>query len=407
MRKKINVNDLVLGMYIDELCGSWMDHPFWMRAFKLEDPNDLVSLEQSDISEVWIDTAKGLDVSSSANDVASEVEVEQSTEQMLLAAQVVSENVVVAKVSLEQELERAKKIKQQGKQAIIAMFAEVRMGKALPMDEMEDLVDEINQSVARNNNALLSLVRLKTKDDYTYLHSVAVCALMIALGKNLGITGSELKSLGMAGLLHDVGKVAIPDDVLNKPGKLTDSEFDLVKSHPVKGWEILQQCSSADEIARDVCRHHHERVDGAGYPDRVSGASLSLAARMGAVCDVYDAVTSDRCYKAGWAPADAIRKMAEWQKGHFDETIFQAFVRTIGIYPVGTLLKLKSGRLGVVADQSAKSLLKPIVKVFFSTRSNVGIKMELVDMSHTQDSIESIEDIAKWGFDLGKMTGIC
>ncbi|BBP01232.1 HD-GYP domain-containing protein [Sulfuriferula nivalis] len=407
MRKRIGVRDLILGMYVDELCGSWMDHPFWKKSFKLEDQNDLVSLKQSNIQEVWIDTAKGLDVPLHIASAVSDSDVAKQTEEVLLAAQTKSEQVVVAKLTLDQELDRARKIKEQGKQAIVAMFAEVRMGKALPMDEMENLVDEINQSVARNNTALLSLVRLKTKDDYTYLHSVAVCALMIALGKNLGIEGNELKSLGMAGLLHDVGKVAIPDVVLNKPGKLSESKFELVKSHPLRGWEILQQCPAADEVARDVCRHHHERVDGAGYPDKLSGDALSLAARMGAVCDVYDAITSDRCYKAGWAPADAIRKMAEWQKGHFDETIFQAFVRTIGIYPVGTLLKLKSGRLGVVADQSKKSLLKPIVKVFFSTRSNAGIPMELIDMSHTQDSIENIEDVAKWGFDLEKMTGIC
>jgi putative nucleotidyltransferase with HDIG domain len=407
MRKKINVNDLVIGMYIDELCGSWMDHPFWKKTFMLEDAHDLLSLKQSNIQEVWIDTAKGLDVPVYVESVVSEQEVEQEAEQVLLAAQTKSKQVLVAKLTLDQELDRAKIIKEQGRQAIVAMFSEVRMGKALPMDEMENLVDEINQSVTRNNTALLSLVRLKNKDDYTYLHSVAVCALMIALGKHLGIEGNELKSLGMAGLLHDVGKVAIPDEVLNKPGKLTEAEFDLVKSHPLRGWEILQQCPAADKVTRDVCLHHHERVDGTGYPDRLSGDALSLAARMGAVCDVYDAITSDRCYKAGWAPADAVRKMAEWQKGHFDETIFQAFVRTVGIYPVGTLLKLKSGRLGVVADQSEKSLLKPIVKVFFSTRANTAIPVELVDMSRTQDSIENIEDVAKWGFDLEKMTGIC
>jgi HD-GYP domain-containing protein (c-di-GMP phosphodiesterase class II) len=405
MRKRIKVQDLVMGMYIDELCGSWMDHPFWKTSFKLEDRNDLTTLQQSAIREVWIDTVKGLDVVMPVEE-ATEVEVEQQAEQLLMQAATPAPKPEV-RVSLEQEMARAIKLQNKAKQAVISMFEEARMGKALPIGEMSALVDEINESVSRNSGALLSLARLKNKDDYTYLHSVAVCALMIALGKQMGIEGDALKSLGMAGLLHDVGKMAVPDDVLNKPGRLTEQEFEMVKTHPRRGWEMLKASFGVDEVALDVCLHHHERVDGTGYPERLSGAALSLAARMGAVCDVYDAITSNRCYKAGWAPADALRKMAEWQDGHFDESVFQAFVKTVGIYPVGTLLKLKSGRLAVVTDQSRQSLLKPIVKVFFSSRSNAPIVPELVDMSRTQDSIESVEDMAKWDFDLKKLTGVC
>ena len=404
MRKKISVHDLRLGMYIEELCGKWMDHPFWKSSFKLEDNKDIVALQQSAIREVWINIAKGLDVAEQAEELPAEV-VERVQEVLEQAADLTSK--VEERVSLEQELERAKKLQSKAKHAVMSMFEEARMGKALPIGEMSTLVDEINQSVSRNPGALLSLAKLKNKDDYTYLHSVAVCALMIALGKQMGIEGALLKSLGMAGLLHDVGKMAVPDEVLNKPGRLTEQEFDVVKSHPVRGWEMLKESFGVDDVALDVCLHHHERVDGTGYPDKLSGDALSLHARMGAVCDVYDAITSNRCYKAGWAPADALRKMAEWQAGHFDAVVFKAFVKTVGIYPVGTLLKLKSGRLAVVTDQSSQSLLKPIVKVFFSSRSNVPIKMELIDMSRSQDVIESVEDAAKWGLDVMKMTGVC
>ena len=405
MRKKVGVHDLRLGMYIDELCGSWMDHSFWKTSFTLEDSNDLTVLLKSTMHEVWIDTAKGLDVAVQVKDVSVE-EIAEQAESILLQAVTPSPK-AEERVSLEQELAHAKKLQSKAKYAVMSMFAEVRMGKALPIGEMSSLVDEINQSVSRNPGALLSLAKLKNKDDYTYLHCVAVCALMIALGKQMGIDGPMLKSLGMAGLLHDVGKMAIPDEVLNKPGRLTEQEFDVMKSHSVRGWEILKASFGVDDIALDVCLHHHERMDGTGYPDQLSSDALSLHARMGAVCDVYDAITSNRCYKAGWAPADALRKMAEWQVGHFDATVFKAFVKTVGIYPVGTLLKLKSGRLAVVTDQSNQSLLKPIVKVFFSSRSNAPIVMELVDMSRSQDNIESVEDAAKWGLDVMKMTGIC
>lgn len=405
MRKKISVHDIRMGMYIDELCGSWMDHPFWKTSFKLEDKKDLPALQQSGIREVWIDTSKGLDVASPAPEVSAE-EAERQAQAVLLQAAMQPQK-TEERVSLEQELERAQKLRDKAKQAVISMFEEARMGKALPIGEMSTLVDEISQSVSRNSGALLNLVKLKNKDDYTYLHSVAVCALMIALGKQMGMEGAALKSLGMAGLLHDVGKMAVPENVLNKPERLTEQEFEIIKTHSVRGWEMLKASSGVDEVALDVCLHHHERVDGTGYPDCLSSPALSMAARMGAVCDVYDAITSNRCYKPGWAPAEALRKMAGWQDGHFDQAVFQAFVKTVGIYPVGTLLKLKSGRLAVVTDQSDRSLLKPVVKVFFSTRSNAFIVMELVDMSRTQDVIESVEDAAKWGLDIKKVTGVC
>jgi HD-GYP domain-containing protein (c-di-GMP phosphodiesterase class II) len=247
---------------------------------------------------------------------------------------------------------------------------------------------------------------LKNKDNYTYLHSVAVFALMLALGKQMCLDQALIKDLGMAGLLHDVGKMMIPFGVLNKPGRLTGEEFDVIKSHPLRGFEILQGSEGVCKMALDVCLHHHERVDGAGYPDKLSGESLSIFARMGAVCDVYDAITSNRCYKTGWEPAEAIRKMAEWQEGHFDTTVFHAFVKTIGIYPSGTLVTLESSRLGVVMEQSHKSLLTPIVKVFFSTVSNAHIPPELIDLSITSDSIINTEDPQKWGFDLKRLTEI-
>ncbi|MBY0340100.1 MAG: HD-GYP domain-containing protein, partial [Rhodocyclaceae bacterium] len=195
------------------------------------------------------------------------------------------------------------------------------------------------------------------------------------------------------------GKALMPPEVLNKPGKLTDDEFAIMRTHPGEGHHLLVQGNAVGEIVLDVCRHHHEKVDGTGYPDHLNGEQISLHAKMGAVCDVYDAITSNRPYKAGWDPAESIRKMTEWSKGHFDERVFQAFVRSIGIYPVGSLVKLDSGRLGVIIEQSEKSLLLPVVKVFFSTRAQTYIKPELIDLSKpgAMDRIASREDAAKWG----------
>ncbi|GAB1234706.1 HD-GYP domain-containing protein [Ferrigenium sp. UT5] len=401
MRKKISVQNVCIGMYISDICGSWMDHPFWRKSFLLESARDLATLQNSSISDVWIDTGLGCDVKTGSV-VVSEDQAAQDVENELARISASKS----ARVPLHEEIERARALLAQGKESVTSMFLEVRMGKAIKISEAAPLVDEISQSITRNPEAFLNLARLKTKDDYTYMHSVAVCALMIALGKQLGLEGEDLKEAGLAGLLHDVGKMMIDEAVLNKPGKLTDEEFNIVKEHPRKGWEILQGSSGITAIALDVCLHHHEHMDGKGYPEKLAGEQISLFAKMGAVCDVYDALTSNRCYKNGWEPAETIRKMAEWRNGHFDERVFHAFVKTIGIYPSGTLVRLKSGKLAIVLEQSSKSLLTPVVKIFFSTKSNEPILPEMLDLSGSQESIVGAEDPAQWGFDLQKMTGI-
>jgi HD-GYP domain-containing protein (c-di-GMP phosphodiesterase class II) len=204
----------------------------------------------------------------------------------------------------------------------------------------------------------------------------------------------------MAGLLHDLGKSVMPLKILNKPGKLTDAEFEIMKGHPAEGHAMLLKGDTTDPVTLDVCLHHHERVDGTGYPKGLKRDEISLLAKMGAVCDVYDAITSNRPYKAGWDPAESLRKMAEWSKGHFELSVFQAFVKSIGIYPVGSLVLMKSGRIGVVVEQSEKSLTTPKVKLFYSTKSSMRIPAMMVDLSHphTVDRIAGREDPAKWNF---------
>ena len=255
------------------------------------------------------------------------------------------------------------------------------MGKAVDTSSARKLVEEISDSISRNPGALISLARLKTADDYTYMHSVAVCALMIALSKQLKLDEAQTRSAGIAGLLHDLGKALMPMDVLNKPGKLTDEEFAIIKTHPEEGYKLLLSSTGADEIALDVVLHHHEKTDGSGYPKRLKDAEISLHAKMGAVCDVYDAITSNRPYKTGWDPAQSMARMASWS-GHFDETIFRHFVRSLGIYPTGSLVRLESGRLAVVLEQNPASLVTPVVKVFFSTKSQMPIAAERLDLAH-------------------------
>ncbi len=392
MLKRIHTEQLRLGMHVHELCGSWMDHPFWRNAFPLEDPEDLQAILTTGIKEAWIDTDKGLDVEGGEAEETISAEVES------VLAQADTAGMREQRIDTAQEAARAVMVCAKSKLAVTSMFREARMGKALNAEDALPVVEEISSSVLRNPGALIGLARLKNKDEYTYMHSVAVCALMVSLARQLELDEDQVRQAGIAGLLHDVGKMVIPTEVLNKPGKLTDVEFELMKSHPAEGHKILLEGSGVSDVALDVCLHHHEKVNGSGYPDKLRGEQISLYAKMGAVCDVYDAITSNRPYKNGWEPAESIRKMAEWSAGHFDAAVFHAFVKSIGIYPVGSLVRLESNRLAVIVDQTTKSLLTPVVKVFFSIKSNGRIVPELLDLSKPacRDKIVSHEDPEVW-----------
>ena len=394
MLKKIPANKLTTGMYLHEVCGSWLKSPFWRKAFLLQDVNDIKAIHDSGVKEVVIDTAKG-------RDITSEVEVnEQSIETTVHAdesALHVNESNKQKKTTA--EWRRARAICDSAKEAVVQMFQDVRMGKVVDVEATQPLVDEISASVARCPDTLISLARLKTCDDYTYLHSVAVCAMMIALARELNLTEAQIREAGVGGLMHDMGKATVPLEILNKPGKLSDEEYKAIQNHTVAGYKLLQVGGNLSDEVLDVVLHHHEKFDGSGYPEGLKGEELSVLARMAAICDVYDAVTSNRPYKEGWSPAVSLKRMLSWQ-GHFDPHILQLFVKIIGIYPVGELVKLESGRLAVVVEQTEGQLLAPIVKVFFSTKPSGPIAIEILDLASPKckDTIIGIESIDSWGF---------
>ena len=401
MRKKISIDQLRLGMFVDELCGSWMDHPFWNKKFLLNNATALAKIVASPVREAWIDTSKGLDVAAATPAVTAPEPANTPP-----PAPITPPLVIDPRVSIQVEVERATRICNKAKTAITAMFQEARMGRAIEPAALAPLVDEIASSVQRNPSALVSLARLKTKDDYTYLHSVAVCGLMISLARQLNVDEKHIREIGLAGLVHDLGKAAIPLEILNKPGKLTDDEFKVVQNHPFAGHEMLLEGGGVGEIPLDVARHHHEKIDGTGYPDRLSGERISLFAKMGAVCDVYDAITSNRPYKAGWSPAESLHKMATWSTGHFDKIVFQAFVKCIGIYPIASLVRLESGLLAVVIEHSSTNSLTPIVKTFYCTKRKARRYAQIIDLSQCdgQDKIAGWESPSNWNFpDLEEM----
>ncbi|MCL2075819.1 MAG: HD-GYP domain-containing protein [Betaproteobacteria bacterium] len=389
MLKRINVSHVKIGMYIHEFCGSWITHPFWRTQFLLSNPEDLRRIRESSLRELWIDTERGLDVDSGkANEEAAKSIPPPPT----------SVRPEHKPATMRAEIERAAKICSKARESITSMFQEARMGHAIEPEQAIPLVNEISDSVMRNTDALLSLARLKTADNYTYMHSVAVCALMIALARQMQFSEEDVRNAGLGGMIHDIGKMKIPLDILNKNGKLTDEEFTLMKRHPGMGYDILKESASIPDSVLEVCHAHHEKLDGSGYPRSLQGDTISLFARMGAICDVYDAITSHRPYKEGWDPAESLHKMSSW-KGHLDMYLFRAFVKSLGIYPVGSLVRLNSGRIGVVIEQN-ESLLAPKIKVFFSTRSNCRIAPEIVNLARAgcPENIIAREEPENWNF---------
>lgn len=403
MLKRLNVQHLSQGMYLHEFCGSWLAHPFWRSRFLIKSAEELAKLRSGTIQEVWIDIRKGADVAPEVEclvydpDTATFVDPPnaRSTRPERPRSALGANS-----SSLDEELQRAASLCQRAHPAISQLFTQARDGKGIDIHPVYRLVEDITDSIERNPSALTSLARLKEADQYTYLHCLAVCALMAALARRLGLDDHSVRKAALAGLLHDLGKASICPEILNKAGPLDDYEFAIMRTHSAKGWQMLQSME-IDPAVRDACLYHHEKIDGTGYPHQLSGESIPLLARMTAICDVYDAVTSNRPYKRGWPPAEAIRRMAQWSRTHLDHKLFEAFVQTVGMYPVGSLVRLHSGLLAVVVEPSEVSLLAPRIKVFYAIRTQQRLTPYIVDLSALtcDERIATHENPDDWPFD--------
>ncbi|MEZ3500830.1 HD-GYP domain-containing protein [Pantoea sp. KPR_PJ] len=374
MIKEITVDELRPGMFIHKLEVWWLKDKRIRNQMLITDPRQIAMLRNEGIQQLWIDLNRSVQIPAAKTSVKKRV----------------------ARSPFFQELDRAQQIFQQGKSQVMALFNEARLGHHLNLAGTLDLVDEIAGSIRREPSALLSLARLKSHDDYTWLHSMAVCGLMITLAQKMGLDEKQVQRVGMGGLLHDVGKAAVPLAILNKPGKLSDEEFEIMRQHPVIGAQMLIQ-AGADGDLQDIALHHHEKYDGSGYPHQLQGEAISLYSRMAAVCDVYDALTSTRVYRKGWTPAEAMHNMLSW-RGHFDNQVLHTFVRAIGIYPVGSLVRLASGRVALVVKAGERSLLRPVVHAFWSLHAQREVKPERIDLgdSFCTDSIIGAEESQLW-----------
>lgn len=358
-------------MFLDRMGRSWLDHPFLVSRFRIASEGQIRKLVESGIRDVYIDTAKGDDVAdgSGGPDPGNASPAGATAAGTPPPADVRDEAGSATGsqdgTPFRREIRAACAVQQEARSVVRDVMRDVRLGRSVDGHGVNRVVDSMVDSIFRNRDALCSLTRIKDYDEYTFVHSINVCVLCLTMGRHLGMSRRELQDLGVGALLHDVGKMRLPAAILNKPGKLTAEEFGLVKNHPAFGVELLEKTHEISDTSRNVVARHHERYDGSGYPSGLGGHAIGRAGQIAAIADVYDAITSDRCYSRGLPPFEGVRKIYEWGKKTFDPSYVERFIKCLGIYPVGTVVELESGEIGIVTETNGENLLRPRVLLVY------------------------------------------
>lgn len=394
MIKQIRTDQLQPGMYIHDLNCGWLDHPFVSNAFYVRDRATCDKIVNLGIRELYIDTLKGADVFTARPQAEVNADLERRLQEI---ARKQPDKAVV--VELRDEAARARRLHGEASKLARLVLDDVRLGQPIRIERIDPLVDNMVDSLFRHPDALLPMARLKDLDDYNFEHSVGVAALLIAFGRAMKLPRDDIRQLAIGGLLHDIGKGQVPEAILNKPSRLTDDEYARMQSHVNESLRLIDGVPGVGPIARQVVAEHHERIDGSGYPNRLQGKEISLYGQMAAIVDVYDAITSDKVYNRGMPPTQAMKKLLEWSKHHFDPQLVQTFIRAVGIYPTGALVRLESNRMGVVVEQNEGKLLEPVVRVFYHAGQQHYVPPEIVDLAKVQDRIASCESYEKWKID--------
>lgn len=401
--RKVPVDLLRPGMYVHDLQTGWLAHPFWRRRFVIKDERAIARLRRDAIDEVVIDVALGLDV-----DPATVPRSGDDTRQRFAALDRRFMDIARQRteklrdtVSIAEERWRVQFLQREALQTVHHLMDDIRLGRQVDVQRAEPMIEKMMRSVLRHQDALIPLLRLKDHDLYSYQHSVSVAAMAVALGVTLGMDEETLRQTALGALLQDIGKARIPETILDKPGRLNAIETRLVHRHVIDSQMILEDTPGVTDLMLEIVANHHERIDGTGYPHAIAGDRIPLHAQLAAIVDVYDAITSDRPYQRRTEPTEALRQLYGMANSHFREDMLQALIRTVGIYPAGSLVRLDNGHLAVVIEVNRDNLLKPRVQVMYDTRSNRYLQPYLLDLARRLDppAIVGVESYSRWGID--------
>jgi putative nucleotidyltransferase with HDIG domain len=388
------VNQLKFGMFVSELDRPWVGTPFIFQGFRVQKIEEIERL-RAVCERVYVDIEKSIDYrsASAASKPPPAPTLKRKTYEM--------------SASFEQEVLVANEIRETTRIAVEGMFEDVSRGRNIDLGNLRQIVSQSIDGVLRNPDAHLCITQLKRKDDYTAQHSINVSILSLAFGRHLGLPRDELEILGMGALLHDVGKIRTPTDLLLKPGKLTPQEFEIVKAHSVDGHEILNKSYGLPRRIAETALSHHERFNGGGYPLGLRSNQIPFWSRIVAIVDVYDAITSERVYHNAVPSTEALTKMYEWRLSDFDAELLEQFIQCVGIYPVGTLVQLTGGEVGLVVSVNPQLRLRPKVKVLLDRNKRPYDTPRLVDLSEriltdpeTTEAIDTVLMPGAYGIDL-------
>ena len=382
--KRLPVESLRVGMFITDLNNDWIPHNQQRRRGFIRRDETIAGIHKLGAQYVYIDTDKGLD----SSDAEPASEVDQKNEAALQAAGEWAPSDVKSR-ALDEEMGRAREVHGQAQSLVDNLMQDVKLGKAVDVLPIQDLAHNLKESVLSNPNALSALGRIRQKDNYLLEHSVNLSVLMSVFGQGLGLSHDVMEEIIVGALLHDIGKILTPDEILNKPGKLSDREFKVMKEHAAHSRDILMNSEGVGELTLLTAAEHHERLDGTGYPAGLTGEEISQYGRMAAIADVYDAITADRAYHKGITPTQGLKRLLEWSGDHLDPNLVREFIRCLGIYPIGTVVQLDSARLGVVVETNPDDMRLPVLQLFYSTQYGQPITIEKMDLAApgTQDRI--------------------
>ncbi len=397
MKQKIDVEDLRLGMYVSELDRPWLESPFLFQGFPIRTQDELQVLRTC-CKYVYVDTEQSREWlpprSKPLPEHRMEVDHRFETQGINISQSSGGRHEYTDRRSFEEEVGEAVNTYQRAHRYIRNVLEDVRLGRSVDVQEARQTADRIADSVVRNEHALVWLTQLKHRDEYTSQHSLNVCVLAVLFGRHLGLAERELRDLGLGALLHDIGKMRVPLEVLNKPDRLTREEVALLKEHPNHGYEILKNAVGVPGSAVDVAYCHHERVDGSGYPRGLEGEHIPLFAKIVSVVDVYDAITSDRVYHIGISPHEALNLMYGWAPKSFDRGLLEQFIRCLGIYPIGSIVELDTGEVGVVITVNRARHLRPLVILLLDRTKAPYQRRKLLNL-HSQERAGNVIGIKK------------
>lgn len=367
MKRKLDVQQLKLGMYVSGLDRPWRETPFLFQGFEIRSEDEIRELQRY-CRHVFIETAETYltpPPRTAAEKAAAQGALRHKKVERDLLIKIESQPLLKPtyrdETILEDEVQVAREIHRETQALVHDILEDVRLGKNINTVGAKKIVSEMVESIIRNPDALTCFTQLKKKDEYTAQHSMRVCILALSFGRHLGLELHELNLLGLGALLHDIGKMKVPNEILNKPGPLNDYEFALMKSHVPRGVEILDNTPGIARPAIEVARCHHERYSGNGYIHGLKGDQIGLFGMMGGIVDCYDAISSDRAYHTGMSAHAALKKMYEWRNRDFHPGLVEQFIQCMGIYPIGSVVELNTGEIGVVVTMNRVRRLKPRV----------------------------------------------